>query len=126
MNSVILAGRLGQDPDERTTTGGKSVVSFSIATQDTRDAPTWHRCVAWERTAEAAARLRKGDFATVRGRISNRTYEKDGEAKHVTEIVVHEITYGPRSDAGAAPTPKRDAPAARRPTVEVDDDEIPF
>ena len=31
INQVILLGRLTRDPEQRTTTSGKNVVSFSIA-----------------------------------------------------------------------------------------------
>ena len=35
LNKVMLIGRLGQDPDRRSTDSGKNVANVSLATSDT-------------------------------------------------------------------------------------------
>ena len=58
LNNVSIMGRLARDPELRTTTSGKSVVSFTIANdRDRKDAngqnqTDWIRMTAWEKTAE--------------------------------------------------------------------------
>ena len=56
INQVILMGRLTRDPEQRTTTSGRTVVSFSIAvdrqTQD--DQADFFDVTAWEKLGELA------------------------------------------------------------------------
>ena len=54
VNKVILIGRLGKDPEVRSTQGGGKIVSFSLATSDQwtdkasgerKERTEWHRIV---------------------------------------------------------------------------------
>ncbi|NBT17033.1 MAG: single-stranded DNA-binding protein, partial [Chitinophagia bacterium] len=54
LNRVQLLGRLGGDPEVRSTQNGTNVANFNIATSEkyTKDGETqektqWHRVVAW-------------------------------------------------------------------------------
>ena len=59
-NKVILIGHLGADPEGRYTQSGRSVVSFSLATNEkwvnaeneTINNTEWHNIVAWNKLAE--------------------------------------------------------------------------
>jgi single-strand DNA-binding protein len=95
LNKVTLIGRLGRDPESRTTPNGKKTVSFSIATTEGKDQTTWHNVIAWEKLAELCEKyLQKGSLIYVEGRISNRSYfDKDNVKRHVSEIVAHEIKF---------------------------------
>jgi len=54
---------------------------------------TWHKCVAFGRTAEYAARITKGAHVQVVGEIQTREYAaKDGTKKSVTEIRMYRMT----------------------------------
>ncbi len=93
-NKVILIGRLGQDPEVRSTQSGKKLATFSIATTDFgANAKTqWHNLVCWEKTAEIAEKyLKKGKEVCVEGRISYEEYEKDGVKKYTTKINVDQL-----------------------------------
>jgi single-strand DNA-binding protein len=93
-NRITIIGRLGQNPDVRTTGGGTKVAKFSIATDRLKkDAPTdWHRCVAWDKQAEAVERfLHKGDAVGVEGRMEYGSYEKDGVKVYTADVMVERV-----------------------------------
>lgn len=61
VNKVILVGRLGQDPEIRSTTSGQNVCTLSIATSESfikegnkHERTEWHRVVLWGKLAEIA------------------------------------------------------------------------
>ena len=101
-NNVTLIGYLGSDAESRTTRNNSTVTVLSLATRRTwknretgerQSQTTWHRCVAFGRTAEYAASLSKGAHLQIIGEIQVREYvARDGAKKHVTEIRVHRIT----------------------------------
>ncbi len=100
-NSVRLIGHLGQNPETRTTTSGKKVASFSLATNETFiDAngqkvseTMWHSLIAWGKQADIAEKfLEKGKEICIDGKIATRNYvDKNGQKRYVTEIVIGEI-----------------------------------
>ena len=92
MNKVILIGRLGKDPEINYMPNGKAICKFSIATQDTKDNPTWHNITTFENTAEIAAKyLKKGSQVAVDGRINYSQSEKDGVKRYYTDIIVSRL-----------------------------------
>lgn len=108
MNRVLLTGRLTRDPELRTTSSGKSVTQFSVASHEFvggRERPEFHDVVAWGRLAETAGRyLAKGQLVGVEGRIQTRTWDDDAGKRHWrTEIVaarVEMLSGRRRRDAG--------------------------
>lgn len=149
VNKVILIGNLGKDPDIRRFENGGSVASFSLATTETyknRETgekvvmPTdWHnisiRRPGLAKIAETY--LKKGQQIYVEGKLRTRTYEKDGDTKYITEIVVDEFTMlGSKADneistqaepqVAAAPAPqktKKDTPKIEEAEPK---DDLPF
>lgn len=97
VNKVILVGRLGKDPELRTTSGGKQTCRFSLATDSgfgDNKRTDWHSIVAWEKTAEACGRyLRKGSLVYVEGRLRYDKYEKDGQTRYTTDVIVNSIQF---------------------------------
>ena len=97
-NRVELIGRLGGDPELRSTGDGTPVASFRLATdRPVRAGGTsqtdWHTVVCWERRAEFAAQyLSKGRLVFVAGRLAYREYEDKAGIRRVTvEIVAGEL-----------------------------------
>lgn len=97
LNKVILIGNLTRDPELRVTPQGTSVVTFGIATNrawmtedgSKKEETEFHRIVAWNKLAELCEQLlSKGRKIYAEGRLSSREYEKDGENRRVTEIVL--------------------------------------
>ena len=102
VNKVILVGRLGADPDVRSTKDGGSVAAFNLATTESVkkdnewvDQPEWHRVVAFGKTAEnCGTYLSKGSQIYVEGSLRTRQWEdKDGVKRYTTEIVAREIQF---------------------------------
>jgi len=102
-NRVNLIGNLGQNPEMKSLDSGKKVTHFTLATtEEFKNAEgqkvketTWHNIVAWNGLADLASRyLKKGGQVAVEGRIAYRNYEdKNGVAKSVTEIVIHDVLF---------------------------------
>lgn len=99
MNHVILTGRLTKDPEIRYTDSKKAVCSFTLAVDDGRDSEGKKKaqfipCVAWGKTAELIDQyFTKGKPLTVTGRITVRSYEKNGEKRYITEVVASGIEF---------------------------------
>jgi single-strand DNA-binding protein len=95
VNKVILLGNLGKDAETRFTTGGISISKFSLATgRNQKDPQTgewkeitdWHNVVVWK-TEHVSNFLLKGKQVYLEGRIENRSYEKDGQKRYITEVI---------------------------------------
>jgi single-strand DNA-binding protein len=102
VNKVILIGNLGNDPELRYTPSGAAVANFSVATSESwkdkasgenKESTEWHKCVAWNRTAEVIAEyLHKGSKIYVEGKLQTRKWEdKNGNDRYTTEIVVGQM-----------------------------------
>ncbi len=111
MNLVVLAGRLGKDPEVKYTQSGQAKANFSVATDSSyrNDAgelikkADWHNCVAWAKTAENIGKyFHQGDQIIVHGRLGTRSYEaKDGSGKrYITEVTVFAFDFGAKGKGG--------------------------
>ncbi len=102
VNKVFLLGNVGKDPEIRTTAGGMSVASFTLATADRKkegagwvDSTEWHNIVCFQRTAEIVRDyVKKGSQILVEGKITNRSWDdkESGQKRYKTEILVNELT----------------------------------
>jgi len=95
LNKVTLIGRLGKDPELRSTPMGSAVCSFTMATSENykdksgewKEETEWHSVVAWNNLAERVAKiLRKGSKVYIEGKLKTREYEKEGIKRYKTEI----------------------------------------
>lgn len=96
-NRVQLIGNIGQDPEFKNLKKGGAMARFSIATNESyKDSKgekventQWHRLVAWGKNAEFAEKyLGKGQEIAVEGSLEHSEYEKDGEKRYSTSVVV--------------------------------------
>lgn len=150
LNKVVLGGRLTADPELKTTAGGKSVTTVSLAVTRSRADAAGNRqtdfitLVAWNKTAEFISKyFRKGSALCVTGSIQTRTWDdQNGQKRYATEVIVDEAMFvdGKNGDAGSAnstPTQDEGAPmppsynanAADTPNYEEmsgEDDDLPF
>ena len=71
---------------------------------------SWHNVVCWNGLAKIAADyLKKGSQVAITGRISYRTYEKDGTKKYITEILANQMQMLDRKpNTESANTPEGD------------------
>lgn len=102
VNKVILLGNVGKDPEIRTTQGGMTVASFSLATAERAkdqsgnwtDKTEWHNLVAFQRTAEIVRDyVKKGSQLYIEGKIQTRSWDdkESGQKKYRTEILVNDL-----------------------------------
>ncbi len=96
MNRVVLTGRLTRDPESRKLASGKTVTTFSVATNDYRggtEKSEYHPVVTWDRLAEICAQyLGKGQQVCIEGRLQTRQWEDDAKLRHwKTEIVASSV-----------------------------------
>ena len=100
VNTVILVGNLGKDPEIRRTQDGRPIANLSVATSETwRDKNTgerkekteWHRVVVFnEGLCKVIEQyLKKGAKVYLEGALQTRKWtDKDGHDKYSTEVVL--------------------------------------
>lgn len=127
MNNVSLLGRPTTDIELRTTTSGKSVVSFTIAVKRkySKDETDWIPVVAWEKTAEFLSKyVRKGQMIAIDGSIQTRKYtDKNGNNRQAVEVVAANAYFASEKVDNTAAT------SYSQPSVDiggVECDELPF
>lgn len=108
VNKVILVGNVGGDPEVRHIDENTQFARFTLATseryrnkQGEQVVQTeWHNIVVWRGLAKVVEQyVRKGSQLYIEGRITNRSYEKDGVTRYYTEIVANSLKMlGRRGD----------------------------
>ena len=145
VNKVILIGRLGKDPEIRSTPQGTTVAKFTIATDERftdrsgekQERTEWHNIVAWSKLAEICGQyLKKGKLVYIEGSLRTDSWDdkESGQKRYRTEIVAQNMqmldrrgdeggggSYGGGGYAGAKKGGSSSAPE----TME-DDEEVPF
>lgn len=111
LNRATILGNLTKDPELRSTPNGKSVCSFTVATnrrwagQDgsQQEAAEYHDVVVWGKLAETSNMiLKKGKPIYVEGRLQTRSWDgQDGVKRYKTEIVADFVSaLGSRGEEG--------------------------
>jgi len=145
VNRVTLIGRLGKDPEVRRMNNGDPVVNLSVATSESwrdkssgerKEKTEWHRVVIFNDNLAKVAEnyLKKGSHVYLEGSLQTRSWEKDGQTRYSTEIVLQkfrgELTMldgKPEGGTGGGgySKPNPDAPKEDFRNADLDDD-IPF
>jgi len=139
INKTILVGAVGQEPEVRYTQNEMAIANFSLATskkgKDGSSVTQWHNLVAFGKTAELVQQyVHKGSKLYIEGELQYQEYEKDGEKRFATKIIIHDMSFlGDRGNhAGASDTGKahgnnkQAAKPAQSHWDAQDDDSIPF
>lgn len=138
LNKVLLIGNLTHDPEVRETPSGHSVSGFRLATKrvwtttagQKQEVTQYHRIVAWDQLGILCGTyLRKGRRVYVEGRLTTREYEKDGEKRTISEVVIDDmILLDAKPNEAPSETAAPVAASLGRPIVDADAlaDEIPF
>ena len=97
VNKVIILGRLGADPELRSSPSGVTSCNLSIATSqnwtdkssgEKKEKTEWHRIVFFGRSAEIIDQyVKKGQELYIEGSLSTSKYEKDGIERYTTNII---------------------------------------
>lgn len=169
MNKVILMGRLTREPEVRYSQGAEplAVARYTLAVNrrfKRKDEPgctakkdaggeadfakqsaeraDFIPCVAFGKSGEFAEKyFRKGQLVAVTGRLQVRSWDKDGEKRWTTEVVIEEQYFAEsKKDSGEGKPAAQSKPAAQTgkqmglaeqkgfyPIDEsVEDDDLPF
>jgi single-strand DNA-binding protein len=132
LNKVQLIGNLGQDSETSFTPNNVGVTKFSVATSrnykgkdgDWIPETTWHNIVAFNLSDFYKDSLKKGKKVYIEGRISKRSYEKDGVKQYFTEIVSESII--PLDSKDGSNYSQGQDKANQEPVDTNSDDDLPF
>ncbi|MDD4628095.1 MAG: single-stranded DNA-binding protein [Candidatus Peribacteraceae bacterium] len=103
VNRADIVGNVTRDPEIRTTTGGKQVMTLGVATNDRwkerstgemKERAEFHNVVIWGELAEEAGKvIRKGSRVFVSGRVQTRSWETQaGQKRTTTEIIADQCS----------------------------------
>ena len=113
LNMVQIIGRLGKDPETRSSSQGVARTSFTLAAGrrwrtaegEDRNDTQWFNIVAMNELGERCAReLRKGTRVYIEGRLQTRSWDdkESGQKRYITEIIPKDvIMLDARRDADA-------------------------
>ena len=96
MNKVILKGRLTATPELKRTTSDVYVTDFSIAVNRrfNKEQTDFINCQAWRQTAEFITKyFTKGQEILIVGELHIEKWDKDGETRYSTRVVVDEVDF---------------------------------
>lgn len=132
MHKVILIGNVGKDPEVKAFDNGGKIANFSVAdtekgykTKDGKEIPEhteWFNCVVKQSGLAGVVEqyVKKGNKVFVEGKLKTREYEKDGQKRYLTELVVNSmelltpkgesVANGQPAQAAPAPKPEDDLP----------------
>ena len=100
LNKVLLIGRLGNDPEIKQMTNGKSVARLSVATSETwkdknsgerKEKTEWHRVVIFNEGLVGVVQqyLKKGSQVYIEGQIQTTKYTyNNGQEKYSTQVIL--------------------------------------
>lgn len=150
MNKVILMGRLTREPEVRYSNGAEplAVARYTLAInrrmkKNGEQEADFIPCVAFGKSGEFAEKyFRKGQLVAVTGRLQVRSWDKDGERRWTTEVIIEEQYFAEsknsqpaaaeqgRKDTGEGKAAKENgqAPADGFYPIDesVEDDDLPF
>jgi single-strand DNA-binding protein len=156
INKVIIVGRLGKDPEIRSTPSGTTVAKFTVATDEKftdrngekQERTEWHNIAAWGKLGEICGQyLRKGKLVYIEGSIRTESWDdkESGQKKYRTEIVANTMKMldrrGDEGDSGSgggrsygnssygnqgSSAPKGGGRSSNAPDMIDDDEEVPF
>lgn len=104
LNNFVLQGRLTKDVEYGQTNSGVSYANFTIAWNEKyneTETSLFMNCKSWRGTADLINKyFKKGDELIVEGKIITEVYEKDGDKKSSTRMIVDEMhfTYGKKNN----------------------------
>lgn len=100
MNKIILSGRLGTEPEGKTTKNGKAATTISIGHnrkdangQNTTD---WFDCIAYGKNGEIILQYcHKGDEIEIVGKVQTRTWQdkETGQNRKMYIVLIDEVEF---------------------------------
>lgn len=143
INKVILVGNVGQDPEIRSTSDGREIANFSIATSDSwkdknsgekKEKTEWHRVVVFSQGLVGVIKnyVKKGSKLYIEGQLQTRKWsDSNGVEKYTTEIVLQNYNSTMQildNKSGSSNSSSSSSNQSHNEEISVEeiDDEIPF
>lgn len=129
MNLVILHGRLTKEAELKTASNTQ-FCKFSIAVQrdfkrEGQPEADFFNCTAFGKMSETISKyVHKGDGIVVRGRLQNDTWDKNGEKRILTNIIVDGFDFAEKNNASQTINSSNNN--AQLNEDDCDDDLLPF
>ena len=117
LNKALIVGNITRDIELKSLPSGQKVASFSIATNlvykdasgQKKETVDYHNIVVFGKQAEMCAQyLIKGQKVMIEGRITTRSWDKDGAKHYRTEILADRVQFGPKPQGSAQQYDGRD------------------
>ena len=101
MNSVILVGRLTQNPEIQVVDDNKKVTTIILAVNRNFKNPDgiyetdFIRCILWNNVAATTTEYcRVGDVVGIKGRLQTSKYTDENDKVHyVTDVIAERVTF---------------------------------
>jgi len=128
INTIVLVGRAGADPQIKTFESGNKIAEIRMAVnrqgrENGTEETDWFSVRFWANTAETAEKyVKKGDLFGVTGELRLEKWESNGEKHSRPVIAGKRLTLMPKSQA-AAPQQKQSAEDI---FSGLSDEELPF
>lgn len=142
LNKVILIGNLGRDPEIRSTSDGREIATFSIATGESwkdkvtgerKEKTEWHRIVVFSEGLVRVIKsyVKKGSKLYIEGQMQTRKWtDSENQERYTTEVVLQNfnstlllLDSKGESSMGGGGSSQGSAPTFDNSDL---DDEIPF
>ncbi len=111
LNKVIIVGNITRDIELKALPSGIKVANLSVATNrnwkdkdgNKQEAVDYHNIVAFGKQAEVIAQyMSKGSQILVEGRLQTRSWEKDGDKRYATEVMLESFQFGKKTETNNA------------------------
>ena len=135
INNVTLVGRLVAPPDLRKTPNGVSSLQGTLAVnrnfknQNGEREADFINFQSWRGVADVIAQYcSKGSLIGITGRLQVRNYEKNGEHRYVTEVIVETVTLLEKrnNNQNSNTSSGYNSPFAGTNQIDLSDDDLPF
>src|SRR5208283_4613292 len=95
LNTIVLVGNLGGDPEVFFDSEGRSIASFSLAFSVAKSKTAWIKVICFSRMAEIAEKyLHKGARIAVVGSLDHQKWEAhDGTMRSTFQIIANCIEF---------------------------------
>ena len=107
MDKIIFTGRLGMDPEQKTSKAGKDYVRLNVAVThyegEGQKSTEWRNVTVFGKTGEYCAKyLKKGDAVTIEGYPQPRAYtpKAGGDPVGVIDVRAETVDGGGKSGDG--------------------------
>jgi single-strand DNA-binding protein len=135
MNTATIFGNLGKDPEVRTTQGGLTICTFSVADNarvkkggEWVDEVSWWNVTMFGKKAEwAAEQLHRGQPVTLIGHFKMDSWtDKEGKARQSPSFIAEEFMAGARRERASEYQPQSQGNDASYTPPGEDGGDLPF